>query len=107
MPRAQKDLNGNVPCSWITKDVERWYDNVARGSDVTAKVYLRRLRGFCESMNKTPSELITKDEKALFDLLLDFVSSEEKRGMTGSYIHISSSTEDSPYRRMTNLKHRR
>ena len=31
------------------QDVKRWHDNVARGSGVTADVYLRRLGNFCEA----------------------------------------------------------
>jgi len=67
-------------------DIRRWYENVGRGSKVTADVYLRRLGNFCEAHGLTPRELAAKSEKRIYDLLMDHVSSEEKRGHAGSYI---------------------
>ncbi|MBS7624312.1 hypothetical protein KEJ29_01880 [Candidatus Bathyarchaeota archaeon] len=43
-------------------DVRRWYDNVARGSKVTANVYLHRLGIFCENFNVSPKQLIAMSE---------------------------------------------
>ena len=71
------------------KDVDRWYNNVTQGSQKTADVYLRRLKAFCMDVQKSPLELIKMDEESLYYLLLDFVSSEQKRNVTGSYIHSS------------------
>lgn len=45
-------------------DIKRWYENVARGSRVTADVYLRRLGWACKHLNLTPKELLGKSEKA-------------------------------------------
>lgn len=67
-------------------DIKRWYDNLARGAESTADVYFRRLRAFCKQTKRGPSQLIEMDDNSLFDLLLDFVGAEEKRGVTGSYI---------------------
>ncbi len=67
-------------------EVERWYRNVARGSEVTADVYLRRLGSFCRSVGLTPKELWRVGGKKLYNLLLDFVSAEEEKGRAGSYI---------------------
>jgi len=67
-------------------DIKRWYENVGRGSKVTADVYSRRLGNFCEIHGLTPRELAAKSEKRIYDLLMDYVSSEEKRGHAGSYI---------------------
>jgi site-specific recombinase XerD len=67
-------------------DVDRWYRNVARGSQVTADVYLRRLGSFCKKQDLTPTELSKLEEKELRNLLLDFVSSMEKKNYAGSYI---------------------
>ena len=67
-------------------DVKRWYDNTARGSRVTADVYLRRLGSFCDHHKITPKNLVKMDQKERFDLLLDFVSMMEKKGHAGSYI---------------------
>jgi hypothetical protein len=66
--------------------VKRWYDNVARGSRVTADVYLRRLGNFCHSLNITPSELLLLKERDIYNILLDTVSKMEKKGHAGSYI---------------------
>ncbi|MEM3393212.1 MAG: site-specific integrase [Candidatus Bathyarchaeia archaeon] len=66
-------------------DVKRWYNNVARGSNVTADVYLRRLGNFCEIYKLTPNALASMDDVKLYNLLMDFVSSREKE-FAGSYI---------------------
>jgi len=67
-------------------DVRRWHENVARGSQVTADVYLRRLGAFCRERGLTPVGLISMSEKNLRDLLMDYVSHAEKEGCAGSYI---------------------
>ena len=67
-------------------EVRRWYDNNARGSVVTADVYLRRLGNFCERQETTPKELAGKTEKELYAILLDYVSELEGEGKAGSYI---------------------
>jgi site-specific recombinase XerD len=67
-------------------DVRRWYENLSRGSDVTADVYLRRLGNYCESKNITPIELTDKNEKQLYNDFLDLVSEREKEGKSGAYI---------------------
>lgn len=67
-------------------DVRRWHENLARGSRATADVNLRRLAAFCDSIRVSPHDLLKLDEKALHDRFLDFVASEEKRGVAGSYI---------------------
>ena len=64
--------------------ITRWHANLARGSLITADVYLRRLGNFCESYKITPDKLVSLDEDALHDLLLDTVTRME-RNYTGSY----------------------
>jgi len=64
--------------------ISRWHSNLARGSQVTADVYLRRLGNFCESTQITPQKLLTMDEEELYNLLLDTVTNMEKKN-TGSY----------------------
>jgi len=64
--------------------IMRWHANLARGSQVTADVYLRRLGNFCESKEITPQKLVTMEEEALYNLLLDTVTGMEKKN-TGSY----------------------
>ena len=67
------------------EDVKRWHDNMARGSQVTADVYLRRLGNFCIQNATTPETLLSKSEEELHNLLLDTVSTMEKR-YAGSYV---------------------
>jgi integrase len=67
-------------------DVRRWYDNLARGSRVTADVYLRRLGGFTVNQKIQPRELLSLSDKEISNLLMDFVSWSEKQGHAGSYI---------------------
>jgi len=67
-------------------DVRRWYENVARGSKVTADVYLRRLGWTCKRLNLEPKGLLVLSDKDLAAVLSDFVSCLEREGRTGSYI---------------------
>lgn len=53
-------------------DVDRWYKNVARGSEVTADVYLRRLGSFCKTKNVSPKDLASMDDLELRNLFMDF-----------------------------------
>lgn len=67
-------------------DVRRWYENVARGSKVTADVYLRRFGAFCEHFKTSPGQLVTLSESELYNMLLDYVSFLEGDGCAGSYV---------------------
>jgi hypothetical protein len=70
-------------------DVKRWYDNIARGSTITADVRLRRLGVYCENTNTTPIEFAkvgVKNVRDVEDLLMDYVSYLEKKGYAPSYI---------------------
>ena len=66
-------------------DVKRWYDKLARGSQGTADVYLRRMGSFCNEFKITPKKLASLSELEIYNLMLDHVSSMEKSGYTGSY----------------------
>ena len=68
------------------KDIARWKHSVDGGSKVTGDVYLRRLGSFCADMGKNPQELLKLKDKALADLIDDYVISREKKGNAGSYI---------------------
>jgi site-specific recombinase XerD len=68
------------------EDVRRWYENVARGSKVTADVYLRRLGWTCKRLNLKPMDLLVLGDRDLAAALADFVSNLEREGKTGSYI---------------------
>jgi integrase len=67
-------------------EVRRWYENVARGSQVTADNYLRSLFNFSSRTGLTPAGVAKLDGRRVHHVLLDFVSGEEKRGMTGSTV---------------------
>ena len=67
-------------------DVKRWHDNVARGSPVTADVYLRRLGAFCQHLKITPKDLVSFDESELYNMILDYISFMERSGKAGGYI---------------------
>ncbi|MDE1770944.1 MAG: hypothetical protein KGI28_10410, partial [Thaumarchaeota archaeon] len=70
-------------------DVKRWYDNVARGSPVSAEINLRRLSKFCEDNKITPThlaELGITDVRKVTDLLQDQISWMESQGKAPQYI---------------------
>jgi len=66
--------------------IDRRYRNVARGSAVTADVYLRRLGHVCRANDKRPADLIGMKSEDRRDLLTDLVSSMESKGLSGGYI---------------------
>ena len=68
------------------KDVRRWYENLIRGSPACAQIYLRNLGNFCGLMGITPGQLARKPVTEIEDLLMDYVTSAEKKH-AGSYIH--------------------
>jgi len=67
------------------EDISRWYSNVARGSRVTADVYLRRLGNFCGRFNVTPKGIASMGEDELYNLMLDAITTLEA-DYSGSYI---------------------
>ena len=68
------------------KDVRRWYENLIRGSPACAQIYLRNLGNFCGLMGITPGQLARKPVTEVEDLLMDYVTSAQKKH-AGSYIH--------------------
>jgi hypothetical protein len=68
-------------------DVRRWYENTSRGSLVSADVCLRRLGSFCEQLKIKPKEFAALPDRELHNMLMDYVSSEEKEGHAGNYIN--------------------
>jgi integrase len=71
------------------KEVMRWYGDLARGSKITADVYMRRLGSFCETVDRDPVQLLRLKDKTLVDLMTDYISEREKEGRAGSYVKSS------------------
>jgi hypothetical protein len=70
-------------------DFRRWFENLARGSQVTANINARTLYRFSEIIGMTPAEMIQFSKENLRDfedLLFDFVTDLEKEGKAPSYI---------------------
>lgn len=72
-------------------ETKRWYDNVCRGSKITADVYLRRLGYLCESRGFSgPGKLLqlasSNGERWAYGFLMDVVTELENQGKAGSYI---------------------
>ncbi len=70
-------------------DIKRWYDNVARGSTLTANSRLRRLSIFCERKNITPLGLVEfamKDLRGTTDMIQDYIAEMEEIGNSPSYM---------------------
>ncbi|MGI0070265.1 MAG: hypothetical protein ACREAN_08430 [Nitrosopumilaceae archaeon] len=70
-------------------DVRRWYENLCRGSKLTASVRLRRLNLFCIQHKTTPKDLVSigkEDPKKLEDILHDHVTDLESKKYAPSYI---------------------
>lgn len=71
------------------EDFKRWYNNLARGSDVTAKETARVLYRFLKKHDMTPTslvELAKKDRRRVEDLLSDFISELHGRGNSPAYM---------------------
>lgn len=71
------------------EDVRRWYNNVCRGSKITADVYFRRLGHITTTWNVSAHKLAekaAKDEKWTYNFLLDIVTEMERQNYAGSYI---------------------
>ena len=70
-------------------DIKRWYDNLARGSHLTAEGRLRRLGRFCDVHQMTPmqlADLAMKDLRTATDLLEDHVTMMESEGYSPGYV---------------------
>ncbi len=66
--------------------VDRWRRNVARGSQITADVYLRRLGHVCGTHGTSPAAFVAMTPKERRDFVADLVSEMEDAGRAGSYV---------------------
>jgi len=67
------------------RTLRRWYDNLARGSEITADVYLRRLGAFCRENQLTPSALASMSIRRVEELLMDYVTANQNK-YAGSFL---------------------
>jgi hypothetical protein len=70
-------------------DLRRWYDNLARGSENTARERVRILYRFLIKFNYTPTSLVeeaNRDQKKVENLLLDFTTELSREKMSPGYI---------------------
>ena len=82
-------------------DIKRWYNNLARGSCLTAEGRLRRLGRFCEIHQMTPAmlaDLAIKDLRAATDLLEDHITMMESEGYSPGYVDEQIKTVKSWFR---------
>lgn len=66
--------------------IRRWYNHVARGAEVTADVYLRRLGCFCDEHNITVHNLLEMTDDELITMINDLITEMESEGYAGSYV---------------------
>ena len=69
-------------------EIKRWYDNLARGSEITAEVRLRRLDMFCRTHEMTAMELADlgmRDVRSATNLLEDHITWMEDKGYAPGY----------------------
>ena len=70
-------------------EIKRWYDNLARGSVITADVRLRRLDMLCRTHDMTVMELADlgmRDVRTATNLLEDHITWMEDKGYAPGYI---------------------
>ena len=73
----------------INSDVKRWYDNVARGSPITAEVRCRRLGEFCDAHQITPMQFVElgrKNSLDAADLIQDHIGWMEQSDKSPGFI---------------------
>ncbi|MDG7016091.1 MAG: site-specific integrase, partial [Nitrososphaerota archaeon] len=64
-------------------DVQRWFNNLARGSVITAEERLRRLGRFCNATGYTPQTVVDfkrRDPEGFEKFMMDFVDESLKKG---------------------------
>jgi hypothetical protein len=69
-------------------DVKRWFDNMSRGSPLTAEMRLRRLSYFCKVRGLGPMELVEigKDLRIVTDIIQDHITWMESQNKSPGYI---------------------
>ena len=65
--------------------LEKWYNNLKRGSPSTADLYYRVLTKFCKDTGVSPEKLLNLSDGELRDLILDYVHRLDFAGKSGSH----------------------
>jgi len=60
------------------KNLQRWYNNLKRGSEYTADVYFRRICNFCTEIRITPDEFQKLPQKEIEEKAQDYVNGLEE-----------------------------
>lgn len=70
-------------------DVKRWFENLRRGSEQTARINLRLLERLCRYMNTTPQDIVKDHGKGngFEDTFQDFLEGQRKKGRAPSYLN--------------------
>lgn len=68
------------------ESVKEWFENVSRGSKITAEVQFRRLGCFCRENGIEPIDMISMEQKKLDSLVLRNVTSMLEKGNASSYV---------------------
>src|SRR5208282_3396888 len=84
---AMKDLSRSKYKDLLEdKDFRRWYDNVTRGSLVTAQEWFRRMGFVCAQFETSPQKIAKMSKKQAPEFLLDVIGALEKEGRSGNYL---------------------
>ncbi|MBX8642754.1 MAG: site-specific integrase, partial [Thermoplasmata archaeon] len=70
------------------ENFRRWYQNVARRHESTAKNYLRCIGKLCDIINFEPKALIELPQRERDNIILDYISKRERKGITGASIKV-------------------
>ncbi len=88
--KSRKGLGGGSRDLLEDPDVQRWYENLRRGSAQTARERLRVLARLGRHLQATPAELVALAENGngaeLEDRLMDFLEAQLQAGRAPSYL---------------------
>jgi len=84
MPKGQ----ATSKYEYLLKDADfrRWFDNVRRGSIVTAYDWLRRVGFIHKNFGKTPKQIASLNPREATNFILDVISGLEAKNYKGGYI---------------------
>ncbi|MBF8303322.1 MAG: putative integrase family protein [Candidatus Dadabacteria bacterium] len=68
------------------ENLRRWFQNLEKGSVITADVYLRRLGSFCKGHSISPANLVKMDRREIENILQDHLDQMGRNGKAPGYI---------------------